>query len=291
MLRPALIVHGGAGTVEAESRRRLRAGCEDAARAGWQVLERGGHAVDAVIAAVVAMEDNPLFNAGTGSVLTSAGTVETDASVMDGTTLAAGACGAVSAVRNPILLAQAILLDQQNVLLVGDGAAAFAREHGVARCEPAALVTAEQRARWQRRAGGNDVGNTVGAVAVDRRGHVAAATSTGGLFFKRPGRVGDSAVIGAGTYADDTTGAASATGLGEAIIRVGLAKGALDRLRDGRDPMAATREAIRELRQRTGATAGMISVDPLGRIGYACNAPHMPIAYRHAGIARYVSEC
>jgi len=291
MLRPALIVHGGAGTVEAEAMPRLRAGCEDAARAGWQVLASGGHAVDAAIAAVVAMEDDPLFNAGTGSVLTSAGTVETDASVMEGATLAAGACGAVSAVRNPILLAQAILVDRQNVLLVGDGAATFAREHGVAPCEPAALITAERRARWQRRVGGDEGGNTVGAVAVDCRGHVAAATSTGGIFFKRPGRVGDSAVIGAGTYADDTTGAASATGLGEAIIRVGLAKGALDRLRDGRDPMAAARTAIHELHQRTGAVAGMILVDPLGRIGYACHAPHMPIAYRHARIDSFISEC
>ncbi len=276
---PVLIAHGGAGSIEAHAAASYRRGCEAAVETGCRLLAQGGTALDAVVATVVVLEENPLFNAGRGSVLTSAGTVETDASAMDGSTLDGGGCGAVSGVRNPILLARAILAARQNVLLVGAGATAFARERGLSLCGPADLITPEQRARWQRRAAEPGPGNTVGAVAADRHGHVAAATSTGGIFYKRPGRVGDSAVIGAGTYADDTTGAASATGAGEAIIRMGLARGAVDRLRDGRDPMAAAQAAIDDLTRRTGASAGLIVVDRLGRIGYAHGTPSMPVAY------------
>ena len=278
MLRPALIVHGGAGQIDADAKPDIEAGCRAAAEAGWAVLDRGGSALTAVVAAVVALEDDPHFNAGRGSVLTCAGTVETDASVMDGATLAAGACGAVSGVRNPIMLAHAILGDRQNVLLVGSGAEAFARDHAVARCGPHELITERQRERWRDRVPAGDAQGTVGAVAVDRAGHVAAATSTGGLMYKLPGRVGDSAIIGAGTYADDRAGAASATGSGEAIIRVTLAKAAVDLLRDGRDPMIAARIAVEELAARTGATAGVIVVDALGRLGCAYNSPQLPRA-------------
>jgi L-asparaginase / beta-aspartyl-peptidase len=291
MLRPALIVHGGAGAIEAGLEPIHRDGCQTATRIGWQVLEGGGSAVEAAVAAVLALEDAPLFNAGLGSVLTSAGTVETDASVMEGATLAAGACGAVSGVRNPILLARAIMRDPLNLLLVGAGAEAFAREHGVPLCAAEDLITTQQRTRWQQRAGTAPSGGTVGAVAVDAAGHLAAATSTGGLFYKRPGRVGDSAVVGAGTYADDRLGGASATGVGEAIIRVSLAKTAVDLLRDGLDPMAAATAAIALLAGRTGAAAGLVLIDVLGRIGYARNSPRMPIAYRDALRGSVASAC
>ncbi len=266
-------------------------GCTAAARAGWSVLACSGTAVDAVIAAVIELENDPAFNAGLGSVLTSAGTVETDASIMDGATLAAGACAAVGGVRNPITLARTIMDEPTTVLLVGSGALDFARERGVTMCPAEALITERQRLRWQHHAHESGPGGTVGAVAVDVNGHVAAATSTGGLFYKRPGRVGDSGVIGAGTYADDFLGAASATGAGEAIMRVTLAKAVVDLLQDGRDPMVAAQATIRLLAQRTGAVAGVIVVDPMGRIGYACNSPCMPVAYRHGQLDEVKVVC
>jgi len=257
----------------------IEAGCRAAVRAGWRVLDNDGDALAAVVAAVIELENDPQFNAGLGSVLTAAGTVETDASVMDGTTLAAGACGAVGGVRNPIELALAILRRSTAVLLVGAGAEVFAGDHGVTRCGPEDLITDRQRQRWQQSATAIAGGGTVGAVAVDRFGHVAAATSTGGLLRKPPGRVGDSAIIGAGTYADDRAGAASATGAGEAIMRTTLARTAVELLRDGRDPMTAARLAIAELAARTHATAGVILVDCFGRLGCAYNTPQLPRAH------------
>ena len=291
MARPALIVHGGAGRIEAAEAPAIEAGCMAAAHAGWRVLGDGGSALAAVVAAVVELENDSHFNAGRGSVLTSAGSIEVDASLMEGATLAAGACGAVRGVRNPITLAHAILRHATSVMLVGAGAEAFADDHGVARCGPEELITERQRRRWEQGASVEGGGGTVGAVAVDRCGHVAAATSTGGLFCKHPGRVGDSAIIGAGTYADDRAGAASATGSGEAIIRVALAKTAVDLLRDGRDPMAAARLAIAELAARTGASAGVIVVDRLGRIGFAHNTPQLPRGRRDAGATAIEFAC
>ncbi|MBI1815323.1 MAG: isoaspartyl peptidase/L-asparaginase [Deltaproteobacteria bacterium] len=284
-MRPALIVHGGAGVVAPDDAGACAAGCAAATRAGWQVLDGGGTALDAVTAAVVVLEDDSAFNAGVGSVLTSAGTVETDASIMDGATLAAGACAVVSEVRNPIGLARAVMATGDIVFLVGDAAIALARERGLALCPPAFLITERQRRRWQQRATETaNTGNTVGAVAVDRAGHVAAATSTGGMFCKRPGRIGDSAVIGAGTYADDRLGAASATGVGEAIIRIGLARMAVDLLADGRAPMAAAHEAVTRLMARVPAPVGVIVIDPLGRIGHARSSSHMPLAFRNGAL-------
>ncbi|HVN84904.1 MAG TPA: isoaspartyl peptidase/L-asparaginase [Candidatus Binatia bacterium] len=290
MSRPVLLVHGGAGQIDARFGEAVESGCRRAVGSGWAILERGGDAVRAVVAAVAELENDPHFNAGLGSVLTCAGTVETDASVMEGSQLAAGACGATRGVRNPIRLAHAILHDDATVLLVGSGAQAFAREHGIARCRPNALITEHQRQRWLERAPSNS-GGTVGAVAIDRAGVVAAATSTGGVRFKRPGRLGDSAIIGAGTYADNQAGAASATGLGEAIIRVALAKTAVDLLRDGRDPMRAARAAVACLAARTGAIAGVIVVDRLGRIGHAYNSPQLPRAHRDAESGAIVFAC
>jgi L-asparaginase / beta-aspartyl-peptidase len=287
MLRPALIIHGGAGPANPELSAAQRAGCSAALVAGWDVLARGGGAVDAVCAAVAVLEDDPMFNAGVGSCLTSAGTVEMDASVMDGNGLRAGAVGVVRSVRHPVQLARAIMDDGRHVFLAGPEAEAFARDHGVELCRPEDLVTARQLERWRQCQASTQHG-TVGAAAVDRAGHVAAATSTGGLFGKLPGRIGDSAVIGAGTYADDARGAASATGEGEAIIRIVLAKSVIDALADGSEPEAAARSGMRMLGERTGATGGIIAVDPLGRFGHACNTAHMTLGYMRADLPDYV---
>jgi beta-aspartyl-peptidase (threonine type) len=274
----AIVVHGGAGRESPEDRAAREAGVVRAAEAGWRALAAGRSALDAVVEAVAVLESDPHFNAGLGSVLNAVGAVELDASVRAGDTLGAGAVGAVVGVPNPVRLAHAVLLEGREVLLVGAGAAALADHHGLARCAPEALVTEAARRRWRERAPGP--GDTVGAVACDARGHVAAATSTGGIAGKRPGRVGDSAVIGGGTYADDLLGAGSATGPGEAIIRLGLARVALELVGRGADPATAAREALAFLERRLGATAGIILVDPAGRVGIAHTTEAMAAAYR-----------
>src|SRR5262249_9845159 len=203
-------------------------------------------------------------------------------SLMEGTTVRAGAVGAVRNLRNPILLARAVMEAGRHVFLVGDGAERFARVRGFPAATREELVTARQWQRWQAAQTLGEPG-TVGAVALDSTGRLAAATSTGGLFNKLPGRVGDSAGVGAGTYADHTLGAASATGDGEAIIRTALTKPALELLRAGRDPTRAARSALDLLRKRTSGEGGLILIDPLGRIGYAHNTPAMSVAFLAGG--------
>lgn len=283
MLRPALIVHGGAGVAVPEIADEQRDGCAAAVAAGWRLLTSGANALDAVCAAVAVLEEAAVFNAGVGSCLTSAGTVEMDASVMDGGRGCAGAVAVVSRVPHPVQLARAIMEDGRHVLLAGPAAEAFASAHGIVLCDPAALVTDRQLQRWRQRSG-TESGGTVGAAAVDRAGHVAAATSTGGTFFKLPGRIGDSAIIGAGTYADDALGAASATGNGEAIMRAVLTKYVVDALRDGSDPATAARRGMRYLARQAAGSGGVIVVDPLGRFGYASNTPHMSVAYMRSDL-------
>lgn len=276
---PAIVVHGGAGRRLAELDERVQAGCDVAADVGWVVLARGGTALEAVLAAVAAMENDPLFNAGLGSCLTAAGTVEMDASIMDGATLAGAGVGVLTTVANPIRLAHAVLIDGRHALLAGAGAEAFARQCGLPTVAPESLITARQRQRWQARA--QDQSGTVGAVAADARGHVAAATSTGGMLGKLSGRIGDSAVIGAGTYADDRAGAASATGHGEAIIIAGLAKAAVDGLRGGRHPSTVAAALVAEAAAQRDAVIGLILVDRFGRVGVAQHAESMPTCGRH----------
>jgi len=276
-MRPVIVVHGGAGHIPEDDRAERQQGCEEAVLVAWQRLRQGGTALDAVEEAVAFLEDHPLFNAGRGSVLNAAGDVETDASLMEGGTLQAGAVGAVPNIRNPIRLARRILEDGQHVLLVGEGAVRFARGVGIEACRPEELVTDRQRARWEAMQETNL--GTVGAVAVDGAGGVAAATSTGGLLGKRPGRVGDSAVIGSGTYADQRLGASSATGDGEAIIRVVLAKTAVGLLMGDRQPMDAARMAIAVLEERGEGEGGVIVVGRTGQVGYAYNSPFMSCAF------------
>lgn len=281
MLRPALIIHGGAGRASAERQPERLAGCRQALGAGWRTLTTGGSALDAVCAAVVELENCPVFNAGKGSALTVSGTVEMDASVMEGTGRRAGATAVVSRVRNPILLARTLLDDGKTVFLTGTGAEELARERGLEMCAPEELITDWQLERWRKREGPYSHG-TVGAVAVDSSGRVAAATSTGGVEGKPLGRVGDSAVIGAGTYADDALGAISATGVGEAIIRAVWARDTAELLRAGADPLVVADLAVSRLDRASAGKGGVIIVDPYGRIGWAFNTPHMTFAWMRA---------
>jgi beta-aspartyl-peptidase (threonine type) len=291
---PAVIVHGGAGTNPVDDPAPYFAGTRAACEAAMRVLLQGGSALDAAQAAATVLEDDPSFNAGTGAALTSAGDVELDASCMDGTTLRAGGVACVKTVRNPIVLARRVCDDTPHVLLCGAGADAFARECGIAAYDNALLVTPRQRRRWeelhaQAQAAGADsvrrkIG-TIGAVAVDAKGHVAACTSTGGTMYKRPGRVGDTPIIGAGTYADDHEAAASSTGLGEAILKVSMARAACLLVREGRSPREAAVDAVGLLRERAHGDGGIILAGPDGRLGWAYNTPRMSRALFRAGMA------
>jgi beta-aspartyl-peptidase (threonine type) len=269
---PAIIVHGGAGAIKDESLADRIEGCRGAALAGWKKIQGGGQALDAVESAVVWLENHPLFNAGTGSTLNCLGQVEMDAAIMDGASLRAGAVAAVGRIKNPVRLARRVLEDGRHVLLAGEGALAFARAAGIPQCAPDSLIVAPEHKRWQEKHG------TVGAVALDRGGSIAVATSTGGVFNKLPGRVGDSPLLGCGTYADEG-GGVSCTGHGEAIMRVLLAKAALDFLHRGLDAPRAADEAIALLAAKTGGTAGLILIDRGGAIGYARNTSHMPVCW------------
>ncbi len=267
-----IVVHGGAGRVAPERHDRLRAGVRAAAAAGHAILQADGSALDAAVAAVRVLEDDPEFNAGTGSVLTRDGTVETDAAVMDGATHRVGAVGAVPDLGCAIALARAVLDDGEHVLLVGPAAWRFATERGIAPAPPGSLVTERQRARLAEASPG-----TVGAVARDRDGRFAAATSTGGILRKRAGRVGDSPIPGAGTWADRQI-AISATGDGEAILRVALSRTIALHVAAGRELRASVVAALHELRSITGGSAGVIAIDHHER---ACVqlSPTMPIAW------------
>jgi beta-aspartyl-peptidase (threonine type) len=299
-LLPALIVHGGAGARgPAAERPRRRSGMLAATRRGVELLRAGASALDAVVATVKALEDDEYFNAGYGSVLNTDGRVEMDAALMvaeprsgeggarkrrsdRSSLMRAGAVAAVSRVRNPILLARAVMEQTEHILMVGAGAERIARRAGIALCGPDELITPRAKARWrllldQRLAAAPGVeGGTVGAAAIDSKGVAAAATSTGGMTGKLPGRVGDSALIGAGVYAD-LSGAASATGQGEAIILLALCREAVRGLERG-EAAALARGKIAELARRTERQAGIIVVDHRGCFGFAHNAGAMEVA-------------
>ena len=270
--KPALIVHGGAGQIRDDSLPERLDGCKAAALAAWDILAQNGSALDAAEAAVMVLEDNPLFNAGTGSTLNQIGNVEMDAAIMDGDLLRVGAVAAVQRIKNPIKLARRVMEDGRHVILGSEGALMFAREIGFPECSPESLIVEHERKRWAEKYG------TVGCVVLDANGKIAVATSTGGIFNKLPGRIGDSPLPGCGTYADDR-GGVSCTGFGEAIIRVVLGKTAIDFLAEGIDPNAAARKSLELLEAKTGAQAGLIMIDCHGRIGYARNTTHMPVCF------------
>lgn len=262
----ALIVHGGAREIPDTDRDDFRRGCAVAATVGRAVLEAGGTAVDAAIAAVRALEDDPVFNAGIGASQRADGRVQRDAAVMDGSTLDVGAAAAVEGVPHPIDLA-ASLLREEEVLLVGPGAERLAAQRG--------LTAAADSHGGRERPAALD---TVGCVARDRDGHLAAAVSTGGIGGARVGRVGDSPLPGEGFFADDEVGAVVLSGAGEQIARVALAAWVEHKMRAGLDPAAATTSALERL-DRVGGQAGLIALDRTGRPGWAYSSPDFAIAY------------
>jgi beta-aspartyl-peptidase (threonine type) len=281
--KPVVLVHGGAGRIPDDVVEAYAAGVKRAADVGWRVLERRGSAVDSVEAAIVSMEDADVFNAGRGGVLRQDGRVQLDALMMDGASLAAGAVAAIEHVRNAITVARLVMERSAEVLYVGEGAERFAREQGVPTLDNEDLVTERERLRLEARSAGADPAHdTVGAVALDAAGNLAAGTSTGGIAFKPVGRVGDSAIIGSGGYADNELAAVSCTGEGEAFMRLVLAKWAADRVESGRGPQQAADEAIMHLGMRLEAQGGMIVLDRAGRWGVAFNAPRMAWAVRSA---------
>jgi beta-aspartyl-peptidase (threonine type) len=291
-MQPAIIVHGGAWDIPPELHEAHRQGTRRAVEAGWAVLVAGGSAIDAVEAAIVSMEDDETFNAGRGSFLNADGQVELDAGCMEGAQLEAGAVASVEFIRNPIRLARAVMEKSQHVLLVGQGAQRFAHRMGFPPCDLVDLAVPREFERWQKllydrtysarqsfaRAGSD----TVGCVALDQAGHIAAGTSTGGTPNKMPGRVGDVPMLGCGFYADDEIGGASSTGWGEAIAKVLLARLALHHLQELGDPEAAAQAAIQVLHDKVSGLGGVILVSPEGHLGCHYNTPHMAYAFRTA---------
>lgn len=288
---PSLIVHGGAWTIPGEAVEDCLGGCRSALQAGWVVLRKKGSALDAVEAAIVVLEDDPVFDAGFGSHLNRDGRVQLDAILMDGASLDSGAVAAVERIRNPIRLARRVMEASPHSLLVGPGALQFATTIGFPLCDPAELIHPREHALWRsavaglptssppRRIAGSDSRGTVGAVALDARGGLAAGTSTGGTCCKLPGRVGDSPLVGCGCYADAESGGASATGSGEAIMKIVMAKSATDFMRRGSTAQQAADACIHLLHTRAGATGGVILLDRFGRPAAAFNTPHMAHGY------------
>jgi len=300
---PILLVHGGAWAIPRDAEAAHEAGVQNALDAGFAVLSRGGSALDAVEAAVTILEDDPTFDAGRGSFLTSDGRVQLDALLMDGGRMKAGGVACVERLRNPIQAARLVLEKSPHVYIVGAGAEQFALAHGMSLIDNAELVLDRERERLAaaqaRHAAGfaddtfsghkddkspetayaHDASSrshdTVGAVALDARGNLAAATSTGGTLNKTPGRVGDSSLIGCGCYADNLAAAVSLTGWGEPIMKLVLGKWATDRVAAGTTPELVAREAIAYLYNRLGGHGGIILLGPDGRFGLAHNTPAM----------------
>jgi L-asparaginase / beta-aspartyl-peptidase len=289
--RFALVIHGGAGTISPEQitpaiERDLRVGLQAALDAGREILANGGSSLDAVAATVRALEDNPLFNAGRGAVFTSAGTHEMDAAIMDGRTLRAGAVGGIERVKNPILLARGVMEKSPHVMLAGKGAEDFARQLGLEIVDPEYFYTEQrwralERVRAARAASLSDADRhgTVGAVALDQAGNLAAATSTGGNTNKWPGRIGDTPMLGAGTYANNKTCAISATGDGEFFIRAVAAHDISARMEYGRMNLSEAARTVIEKIGALGGTGGLIAIDREGNIALPFNTAGMYRGY------------
>lgn len=309
-VKPSLIIHGGAGKIVPDSIEATRAGIHRALAAGWAILSKGGSALDAVEAAIVVLEDDPAFNAGTGSHLNRDGRVQLDAIIMEGTSLRAGAVACVERVRNPIRLARCILEKSPHMMLVASGAEKFSTENGLALCDPEELITDRARTAWRAcqddpQAAEENLAHkhgTVGAVALDANAKLVAGTSTGGTVCKYPGRVGDSPLIGCGCYADAEVGGVSSTGHGEAIMKIVMAKTAVDLLADPHtltayrqtgDPasqlvskpgattiaQAVADAVVLKLAHRARSTGGLILLDREGHPAVAFNGPAMSYGY------------
>jgi len=300
-MKPSLIIHGGAWDIPDEAVDACKQGCLAALTEAWKILSNGGSALDAVEASIVVLENAPVFDAGFGSHLNAEGKVECDAIVMDGASLRSGAAAGLQRIKNPIRAARAIYEHCPHMMLIAEGAEKFAKEKGVELCKPEELVS---EAEWEaylrcskdEHAAEHHRGHaqgTVGAVALDKDGHLFAATSTGGTCCKLPGRVGDSPLIGCGCYADSEAGGVSCTGYGEAIMKVVLAKTTVDLLRqraicvdspaasscDASTANIAAREAVHLFAKRTHATGGLVLLDRHGNPGFAFNTPRMAYGY------------
>lgn len=294
---PVLLVHGGAWAIPDDMVEAHQRGVANALHAGHSLLQKGASAIDAVETAVAVLEDDDTFDAGRGSFLTRDGRVQLDALLMDGGTMRAGGVACVERLRNPIHAARLVLDKSQHVYFVGQGAEEFAQQHGMKLIDNSELVLDRERLRLEQaqakeRAGlpdltfaGDDKSpetaaelashDTVGAVALDANGNIAAATSTGGTLNKAPGRVGDSSLIGCGCYADNTSAAVSLTGWGEPIMKLVLGKWAVDRVQQGRAPEQVAPDAMAYLNRRLGGHGGIILLTPDGRYGIAHNTPRM----------------
>ena len=296
---PVLLIHGGAWAMPDDAIAAHEAGIANALAAGYALLERGASAVDAVEAAVAVMEDDDTFDAGRGSFLTRDGRVQLDALLMNGANLRTGGVACVERLKNPIHAARLVLDHSPHVYFVGTGAERFAMQHGMALIDNTELIVPRERERlmaFQKAEldGAVDTTfsgavsldkekedatlhshDTVGAVALDREGHIAAGTSTGGTLSKAPGRVGDSSLIGCGCYADDHSAAVSLTGWGEPIMKLVLGKWAVDRVAAGFSPEEAAQAAISYLYTRLGGHGGIILLDRQGRVGLSHNTPRM----------------
>jgi len=293
----AIVVHGGAGKTPAGPLEAFQEGCKEAVRLGWRILEDGGSALDTVEAAVRALEDNPIYNAGTGASLTANGNIELDAGIMEGQTLRVGAVADVELIKHPISLARKVM-ESPHVLLVGKGAQEFAQEQGIALCKFEDLLTEQRHKQWKEKQAevaskqeprfhryevnpsprSEEKHGTVGAVALDTAGILAAATSTGGTFNKYLGRVGDSPLVGCGFYADENA-AVSCTGEGEDFIRLLIAKRAADFVGNGAHAREAAEKTIAVLGAKAHGTGGLILLDRQGNIGIAWNSQYMVHAY------------
>ncbi|MGD9047450.1 MAG: isoaspartyl peptidase/L-asparaginase [Anaerolineae bacterium] len=300
-MQPSIIVHGGAWDIPPELHEAHRHGTRSAVEAGWAVLQAGGTAMDAVEAAIVMMEDDETFDAGRGSFLNADGQVELDAGCMDGAGLQVGAVASVQFIRNPIRLARAVMEKSEHVLLTGQGAQRFAHKMGFPPCDLTDLAVPREFERWQRllhdrtysarqsfdrtiSRADRVIADTVGCVALDRAGHFAAGTSTGGTPNKMPGRVGDVPMVGCGFYADDEFGSASCTGWGESIAKVLLARLALHYVRQSGDPQLAAEHAIGVLSTKVNGLGGLILLSADGRPGWHHNTPCMALAYLTTGM-------
>jgi len=291
--KPAIVIHGGAGTIPRsemtdEKEAALRTTLRASVQAGYQALLDGASSTDAVTAAINVMEDSPLFNAGKGAVFNAAGKHEMDASIMEGAGLNAGAVASVARIRNPINLALKVMTESEHVMLMGDGAEEFARQQGFEMMDPAYFYT---DFRWQQLQRGkaketarqealtqdqhDQWFSTVGAVALDRHGNLAAGTSTGGTSNKRWGRVGDSPIIGAGTYANNNSCAVSATGHGEYFIRYVVAYNICNRVEFGTPLAAAADTVVNDILVKAGGEGGVIALDAAGTIATPFNSEGM----------------
>lgn len=288
MIKPKIIVHGGAWDIPAHMHKMHTDGIEKALRKGIEILQKTNDPIETVIGIVCALEDDPTFDAGKGSFLNEAGQVEMDAGIMHGKDLSVGAVAAIQNIRNPIIIANLVREKTQHVMLTGEGALMFAKEQGVQPVDTIELLVGREKELYHDLLKEKDVkiksffemkhpSDTVGAVVINSHGNIAAATSTGGTPFKKAGRVGDSPIVGAGFYADDTCAGVSTTGWGEGILRTLLAREAADQVLNGTSAHDAAKKSIAIMKKKVNGDAGLIIIDKTGDYAFDHNTPFMAV--------------